>query len=93
MEGDDDDDAEELLLMQRQMLLIEVTPLLHLRRLYDGHTRFREDWMLNVVNWTSNDFSRHYHFDWMELQRLVNALQLPNIIVTDFRDRCHRIDL
>jgi hypothetical protein len=62
MDVDDDDDMEELLLLQRHMLIIEVTPLLHLRRFYDGHTRIREDWTLKVVNWTSYDFTLHYHF-------------------------------
>ena len=93
MDVDDDDDMEELLLLQRHMLIIEVTPLLHLRRFYDGHTRFREDWMLKVVNWTSYDFTLHYHFDWAELEQLTRALELPNIIVTDLRDRCHRIEV
>ena len=91
--NDDDCDDEEILLLHRQMLLIQVTPLLHLRRFIDGHTRSREDWMLKVVNWTAYDFTLHYHFDWEELQNLSRALSLPSIIVTDARDRCHRIEV
>ena len=93
--SDSDDDWDDLVLvylLKRKMDLMESMSVYKLRRLYDGTSRIRKDWMPIALQKTSADMTLNYHFDWNELNQLAHAMQLPTFFITDFRDRCHRIE-
>ena len=79
-------------LLKRKMALIQSMSINKLRRLYEGTSRIRQDWMPIALQKTSADMTQNYHFDWDELDQLAQAMRLPQFVVTEWRDRCHRIE-
>ena len=93
--SDSDDDWDDLVqeyLLKRKMALIQSMSINKLRRLYEGTSRIRQDWMPIALQKTSADMTQNYHFDWDELDQLAQAMRLPQFVVTEWRDRCHRIE-
>ena len=73
--SDSDDDWDDLLLvylLKRKMDLMESMSVYKLRRLYDGTSRIRKDWMPIALQKTSADMTLNYHFDWNELNQLAH---------------------